>query len=287
MRDGLGRGLQRLLPQTTGRELFEPAWRDLRIVHLRRRARGRTRFARVGLDWWHAVLVLALFADCWRLTLTDTDRLHHKPKPTTNRRPRRERLSMLLYNLRHAFRRLLREPGFTTAAVLTLALGVGANLAVFAVVEAVLLRPLPYEDADRLLILNHRDQRTGITKEFIAIGDYVDIATRQSSFESLGAYGSFQATIFGQGEPYQVSALLGTAELLAALRIRPLLGRGLLPEDALTGAGPVVLLGYDLWRTRFGSDSSVVGRSITVGAATFQVVGVAPPAFRFPRSPSS
>ena len=96
---------------------------------------------------------------------------------------------MFLYLVRHAFRQLVREPAFTVAALLTLALGVGANVAVFAVVEAVLLRPLPYASADDLVILNHRDKRTGITKEFIAIGDYVDLAGRQTAFESLAAYG--------------------------------------------------------------------------------------------------
>ena len=92
---------------------------------------------------------------------------------------------MLLYYARHALRLLVREPGFTMAALLTLALGVGANVAVFAVVEAVLLRPLPYVDADRLAIVKHRDQRTGLTKQDVAIGDFVDLAARQSVFESM------------------------------------------------------------------------------------------------------
>jgi hypothetical protein len=118
---------------------------------------------------------------------------------------------MPLYDLRHAVRRLLREPGFTLAAVLTLALGVGANVTVFAVVEAVLLRPLPYADADRLVTLNHRDERTGITKPFNALGDYVDFAARQRSFDAFGAYGSGEATIFGAGDPYRVSALVVTS----------------------------------------------------------------------------
>ena len=106
---------------------------------------------------------------------------------------------MFLYYLRHAFRRLRREPGFTSAAVLTLALGVGANVAVFALVEAVLLRPLPYDNAEELVVVRHRDTRTAITKEFIAIGDWVDLARRQSSFQSFGAYGTFAATVYGEG----------------------------------------------------------------------------------------
>ena len=111
---------------------------------------------------------------------------------------------MVLYLIRHAFRQLVREPAFTVAALLTLALGVGANVAVFAVVDAVLLRPLPYLDADQLVILNHRDKRTGITKEFIAIGDYVDLVSRQGAFESLAAYGRGQTSIIDRDDPYRV-----------------------------------------------------------------------------------
>jgi hypothetical protein len=120
-------------------------------------------------------------------------------------------VTMFLSDLRYAARRLIREPRFTLAAVLTLALGVGANVAVFAVVEAVLLRPLGYPEADRLVTLNHRDERTGITKPFNAIGDYVDFAERQKSFDAFGAYGSGEATIFGMGDPFRVSVLVVTA----------------------------------------------------------------------------
>src|SRR5687768_824429 len=161
-------------------------------------------------------------------------------------------VTMLPYDLRHAIRRLVREPRFTIAAVLTLALGVGANVAVF---EAVLLRPLDYAESDRLVTLNHRDERTGITKPFNAIGDYVDLAARQKSFDAFGAYGSGEATIFGMGDPFRVSALALTAGAFEALGIRPLLGRGIEPDDTRPEAGKVMLLGYELWQTRFGGDS--------------------------------
>jgi len=96
-----------------------------------------------------------------------------------------EKVATSLYFLRHAFRRLMREPAFTVAAVLTLALGVGGNVAVFAVVEAVLLRPLPYPAADRIMIVNYHDQRAGITKEFIPMADHVDIIKRQQVFDAM------------------------------------------------------------------------------------------------------
>jgi putative ABC transport system permease protein len=189
---------------------------------------------------------------------------------------------MLSHHLRHAMRLLVREPGFSAAAILTLALGVGANIAVFAVVEAVLLRPLPYADADRLLVLNHRDRRTGVTKEFIAMGDFVDIAARQTTLEGLVPYGAGPITIYGDGEPRLVNSLQAGPGLFELLRVSPALGRGLTSADAAMGAAPVALIGYELWEQYFGSDPSVIGRGIRVGNEQRQIVGVAPRGFRFP-----
>jgi putative ABC transport system permease protein len=189
---------------------------------------------------------------------------------------------MLIHHLRHALRLLVREPGFSAAAILTLALGVGANIAVFAVVEAVLLRPLPYPDADRLLVLNHRDRRTGLTKEFIAIGDFVDIAARQTTLDALVPYGAGPITIYGDGEPRLVSSLQAGPGLFEMLRVSPALGRALTAGDAAKGAAPVALIGYELWEQYFGSDPDIVGRGIRVGNEQRQIVGVAPRGFRFP-----
>ena len=186
------------------------------------------------------------------------------------------------HHLRHAVRRLVRERSFTFATVATLALGVGANVAVFAVTEAVLLRPLPYEQPDELVILRHKEVATGITKEFLAVGDYVDMEKESRSFQAVSAYGTTDVTIFGEGDPFRVNALLGSSQLFDVLRVRPLLGRGLEPGDSREGAGPVVVLGYELWRTRFNADSGIVGRSIQVGPLPRLVVGIASPGLRFP-----
>ena len=136
---------------------------------------------------------------------------------------------MLIQDVRHALRLLVREPGFTTAAVLTLALGVGANVAVFAVVNAALLRPLPYPDADDVVLLQHRDTRTGITKEFIAMGDFVDLRARQRSFESIAAYGTGRVTVFGEGDPFDVAALQATPDLFEMLTDASGTRRALMP----------------------------------------------------------
>ena len=192
-----------------------------------------------------------------------------------------EKLSASLYHLRHAFRRLMREPAFTIAAVLTLALGVGGNVAVFAVVEAVLLRPLPYTAADRLVVVNHRDSRTGITKEFVPTPDYDEIVQRQSTFDAIGAYGlGGAATIYGDGEPYRARVFGATEGAIRALGIQPTLGRLIEAGDTKRGAAPVVVLGYEYWRDKMGSDPKAIGRSVRINQTARTIVGIGPKDFR-------
>jgi putative ABC transport system permease protein len=173
------------------------------------------------------------------------------------------------------------EPAFATAAVLTLALGIGANAALFAVVEAILLRPLPVTDADRLLILKHRDRGTGISKEFIALGDYLDLQAHQQSMD-LAAYGGFQSTLLGDHEPLRIRGVQVVPSFFQVMHLQPALGRALGPEDAREGAQPVVMLGYDLWQSHFGADPGVISRSIQLGNTRRLVVGVGPRGFHFP-----
>jgi putative ABC transport system permease protein len=189
------------------------------------------------------------------------------------------------HDVRQALRMFRREPAFAMAAVLTLTLGIGANTALFAVVEAVLLRPLPFDDADRLVVLRHRDVETGLTKPDIAIGDFVDLRARQRSLESLAGFSGFQSTFFGEGEPLRVDGAVATPDALYALRLRPSLGRLLQDDDAREGAAPVVLVSHEFWRTHLGSDPRVLMRSIQLGATRRTVVGVLPSGFRFPAMP--
>src|SRR3954469_20661623 len=242
--------LAALLPAAAREELFEPALHDL-YIESARSGRGT------------ALATLGLFLECWRLAPAEV-------------------LAMFFHDVRHALRLLRREPGFTAAAVLTLALGVGANAAVFAVVNAALLRPLPYPEADRLLLLQHRDRRTGITKSFIAAGDFADLRARQRSFASLAGFGSGPGTIYAGTEPLAIGVLQATPEIFDVLGARIALGRALTAADAADGAAPVVVLGDEVWRGKFGSDPAIVGRSIRMGSTTRQVVGVAAPGFRFP-----
>src|SRR4051812_39801279 len=244
----LVRLLAALLPEVVRQDLFEPALQDL-YAESARTGRGT------------ALASLHLFLECWRLAPSEV-------------------CAMFSHDVRHALRTLVREPGFTVAAVLTLALGVGANAAVFAVVNAALLRPLPYPDADRLLLVDHRDRRSGITKPFIAAGDFADLRARQRSFEAIAGYGTGPATVYPAGEPFDIQVLHATPDLFALLRSQPALGRWLTALDAHEGAAPVVVLGYDVWQQRFGGDPAIVGRSIRIGSEMRQVVGVAKPEVR-------
>jgi putative ABC transport system permease protein len=262
------------LPRDLAREVFEPAYMDLLVLH-------QAEQGSVGAGRRHRVRCVLLYLDCWRLAITGVPaRLRDRSRPRA--RKHRGDHPVTFFSLAQAFRRLRREPGFTTAAVLTLALGVGANVAVFAVVEAVLLRPLEYADPDRLLILNHRDTRTGITKEFIAIGDFVDIAERQTAFEDVFAYSYFTSILYGGDEPVNLAGLAASPGLLEALGARPVLGRFFEQDDARMGTPPVVILSWDLWQEQFGGDPAVIGHSERIGQSVRTIIGVAPAGFRFP-----
>jgi predicted permease len=188
---------------------------------------------------------------------------------------------MLIQDFVRALRRFRLEPGFTAAVVLTLGLGIGANTALFAIVEAVLLRPLPVPDADRLVILKHRDRATGVAKEFIALGDYIDLQSHQQSMD-LAAYGRIRSSLVGDHEPLRVEGIQVTPAFFQALRLQPAIGRLLAPDDAREGAPPVVMIGYDLWQSHFGGDPRVLSRSLQIGNTRRLVVGVAPRGFHFP-----
>ena len=271
------RGWARFLPRQAERDLFHPSLEDLRAERVG------------GLRLQIAIAVLWL--DCWRVWLfrpfdsrVGTGRAHSltQGRPLRIPRGRKDYFAMFRQDVRRALRLFRLEPGFTAAAVLTLALGIGANTALFAVVEAVLLRPLPIAGADDLVMVRHRDVPTGITKEFLALGDLLDLRDRQQSLEALAPYGGLSNTLYSDGEPMRVEGLGATPELLAALRVQPEIGRLFDANDMRQGAQPVVIISHDLWQTRFGSDPSILSRSIQIGAGRRLVVGVAPRGFHFP-----
>jgi putative ABC transport system permease protein len=188
-------------------------------------------------------------------------------------------------DLRFGVRMLSRSPGLTAAAILALALGIGANTAIFSVVNAVLLRPLPYPDADRLLSVHQVWVTSPDEHDVLSTDDVVALREGAAGVMQAAAYfspvGGFAIT--GGGEPEQVAGTAVTAELFDVLGTRPALGRAFLPEDDRPGAEPVVVLSHALWQRRFGGDPKVVGRALTVDSRTHIITGVMPEGFRFPR----
>lgn len=265
------------------REWYVPALADLTLEWLRREITpGRRPARRTSHRIRFAGAVVHLWFDCLRLAAVDavTRRLTGPPDPRAPR-PRKDLVAMLMQDFSRALRRFRLEPAFTAAAVLTLGLGIGANTALFAVVEAVLLRPLPVADADRLVILKHRDRATGVAKEFIALGDYIDLQANQQALD-LAAYGRIRSSLLGDHEPLRIEGVQVTPPFFQAMQLEPALGRLLGPDDAREGAPPVVMIGYDLWQSHFGGDRNVIARSIQIGSTRRLVVGVAPRGFHFP-----
>jgi putative ABC transport system permease protein len=190
-----------------------------------------------------------------------------------------EHLTMLRQDLRHAWRGLQRTPVIIATAILTLALGVGASTAVFSVVHAVLLRPLPYPEADRLVELFEENLKLGSSLRVSAL-NYLSWAERSKSFEAIAAFRNTNLTVTDYGDPELLNGSLVTASLFHVLRVPPIVGRTLQREDEQRATSRVVVLSEPLWRSRFGADPRIVGRSITLDGERHQVVGVMPRAFR-------
>ena len=193
--------------------------------------------------------------------------------------------SMLSQDLRYALRTLTRWPGFTAVVVLTLALGIGANAAIFSVVNAVLLRPLPYPDPDRLVFLlgTPTDGDSAKVGSSTSFPDYADFKQRSKSFSQLAAMSVTQTTVTGKSfEPAIVSGSPVTANLFPMLGVSPALGRNFLAEEDVPGAQRVVILSDDFWRQRLSSNPNVVGSAISLNGNPATIVGVMRPGYRFP-----
>src|SRR5262245_30507406 len=170
-------------------------------------------------------------------------------------------------NIRFAIRSLARAPGLTAVAILTLALGIGANSAVFSLVDAVLIRPLPFVQPERLVVLY--EMREGYGRANVSAHEYVASRSRNRAFDGLAMYNYQGVTLTGAGEPVQLKAQTVTANFFDVLGGRPILGRTFRPSEDQPGAASVVVLGRSLWQTRFGADSAIVGRRITLDARSY------------------
>ncbi len=191
--------------------------------------------------------------------------------------------SSLRQDLRLALRALVRTPAFTVAAVLSLALGIGANASIFSVVSALLLRPLPYADADRLVILWNRSPGIGIAEDWFSTAQYFDIKTRHGGFEHVAIAIGANWNLTGGGEPERVGTLRVSANLLPMLGVRPALGELFTPDDDRPGRTGKALLSHGIWMRRYGGDRAALGRSLTLNGQPYEIVGVLPSSFDLPR----
>jgi putative ABC transport system permease protein len=186
-----------------------------------------------------------------------------------------------IQDLRHAARVLVRRPGFSPVAVATLALAIGANVAIFSVVHAVLLRPLPFADPDRLVWVWETSAQRSIARRAVTPVAYA-AHDRAGVFTDLGASGDWLISLTGAGEPESIVGYRFSGTFFKILGVPARLGRTLEPEDARPGHDHVVVLADSLWRRRFGADPGVIGRAITLDDESYTVVGVMPPGFAHP-----
>jgi predicted permease len=191
-------------------------------------------------------------------------------------------MSGLLQDVRYALRQLRKSPGFTMVAVLTLALGIGANTAIFSVIDAVLLRPLPFHDPGRLVVVKTTEpgRRDDIGVSYPA---FLDWRSRNHVFDALSAYRTDDFTLTGRDEVVHVTGAVVSSNTFSLLGVAPSLGREFMPaEDDPVATGFPVILSHNFWRERFGSNPNILGERLTVSGQSFTVVGVMPPNFQFP-----
>jgi putative ABC transport system permease protein len=190
----------------------------------------------------------------------------------------------LLQDVRYGMRTLAKNPGFTIVAVLTLALGIGANTAIFSVVENLLLRPLPYPQPERLVeIANTYPPQ--VPKAGLSPGDYADWRRQNASFSEMGAYAEISKgfNLTGDGEPQRAQVGYASSDLFPMLGTRVVAGRSFVPEENRAGNAPVVILGSRLWQSRFGGDPAVVGRTVILDNKRYTIVGILPAGFQLLR----
>ena len=192
-------------------------------------------------------------------------------------------LETFLQDTRYALRMLRKNPGFTTVAVLTLALGIGANTAIFSVVYAVLLKPLPYAKAEQLFNVFEVQPKAGVMGTGWSFANFAEFREQNRVFSEMAGSQFHQLTLTGRGEPTVVNTSVVTPELFTLFEEQPVLGRVFAAEDGKPGAPPVVILSETMWRRVFGADANVIGSSIDLDKRSFTVVGIMPAAFRFPQ----
>ena len=255
----------RLLRRRRDEELDEEVRIHLRMATQERMEQGETaEQARASAvrDFGNITLVKEITRDMWRFRWVET----------------------FLQDLRYGVRQLRRNPGFTAVAVFTLALGIGANTAIFSVINGVLLRPLPYPQPDRLVWMFPANLHTGqLSGGAISPPDFQDYRARATAFDHLAAFLPMDSTLTGSGQAERVPSSAVSGGFFETLGVEPALGRTILTDDEQVPWPQVVVLSHSLWQARFGGDPHVIGKTVTVDGKGMTVVGVMPAGFEFPK----
>ena len=191
-------------------------------------------------------------------------------------------MNTLAQDIRLAFRSFTRNPGFTLVAVLSLAIGIGANTSIFSVANALLLRPLPYKDANRLVILWNRSPGLDILQDWFSTAQYLDIKNGHHGFEEVAIASGGNDNLTGEGEPERVGTIRVSSNLLPMLGVQAASGRLFLPDEDAPDRPATAVLSYGMWARRYGSDPRMLGKSITINGRAYEVVGILPQSFSLP-----
>jgi putative ABC transport system permease protein len=191
-------------------------------------------------------------------------------------------MNLIFHNIHYSIRSLVKRPGFTIVAVIVLALGIGANTAIFSVVNSVLLNPLPYQNPDELVIVRATNPSRGLTDFGVSMPDFREWRTRNRVFERLAAFSTQSYNISSGPEPERIDGAMVSADLFPLLGVTPVQGRSFLNQEETFGNHRVALISYNLWQNRFSSDPNLIGQAITVDTEKFTVVGILPQGFGYP-----
>ena len=221
--------------------------------------------------------------DARRPTVTDHVRQWSRQEPAPVQKGSWMSALNVSRDIKHALRMILRAPGFSLIAILTFAVGIGVNTAVFNVVNGVLLRPLPYPDADRITMLWMDNRRQGIREDIASYPTYTDWKTQSTSYEQMAGFTSAAYSLTGSGEPERLNGAQATANFFDVMGVPPTLGRAFTVEHETPGKDSVVVISHGLWQRRFGGVADVLGRTINLNGRAREVIGVMPASFEWPQ----
>jgi hypothetical protein len=214
--------------------------------------------------------------------ILEARRLRRRSRSYGSSRERSRRLESVGQDIRHGTRSLLRRPAFTVAALLTIAVGIGANTSIFTLLHATLLRPLPFREPDRLVALYQTMEKYGFSRMSLSPPDLREWQQGNRSFQSISPYRSGTVSLLGTGEPERLEVSWVGHDLFETLGVRPMRGREFVSDEEFDETPAVVVLGYGLWQRRFGGQEGVLGTTIDMDGHPHQVIGIAPEGFRFP-----